>query len=251
MANKYSLSNDRRSTPLGSILRVIILLLVITGGIYIAFNLENRGGKEKISALRTQYLQDIRSEMVDNLKTIGQEQKVRERQVLFFEKLIAAASRIVSDDTIRLAIDELLQQRFQPPTMVTYDNMVAAGKLSLIASDSLRARLVSLKQLESKAPTIESGDAQMISNQLEPYLSKRQVIYLLEIKTSDRRQNLTVSKEQTGRVIRTLLQDRTFIDLIYLRMNRVKSTVDFSNSTQSQLEEVTDYLDKALAEATN
>lgn len=247
MANRYSLSNDRGRSPLIPILRVIIQFVVIIFAINIAFQIQNRNEKRKTSLSQTQYLQALQSEAIVNLKGLTSVNQNRKRQVVLLEKLIAAASRTVSDDTVRLAVDELLRQNFYSASSAAYDNLVASGNLNSISSDSIRASLSAFKRLQNNANLIDATDNKFIAEQLEPYLTKRQVIYLLELKTSNTRADLTISNQQTGRIIKTLLQDRTFIDLIYLRMNRINQTIEANDPIRSQLTRIIEELDLEMA----
>ena len=65
---------------------------------------------------KVQHLQALQADAQENFKRIDDIEGNRERQVVLLEALIAAAANNVSDDTIRLAIDELLQQDFYSPT---------------------------------------------------------------------------------------------------------------------------------------
>jgi len=248
VANRYSLGGDRRrSNPLSSILRVILELVVIVLGIYIAFRVDRWNDGKEQQMLKKKFLQELKAEASANLEELIADQRNRRVQVLLFEKLIQAASRQVADDTIRMAIDELLRHRFYSGTNAAFDNIVASGNLRLIADDSTRSKLFELKRFESKAPLVEASDVDLINNQIEPYLTRRQVLYLLELKLADNSPESTVSIEQSARVVRTLLTDRTFIDLIYLRLSRVRQTLYFETPLGWRLEELIELLDQQLA----
>ena len=196
---------------------------------------------------KVQHLQALQADAQENFKRIDDIEGNRERQVVLLEALIAAAANNVSDDTIRLAIDELLQQDFYSPTSSAYMNLIASGDLNITVPDSIRALLSNINPLQAKTLLMDAADANFIAEQLEPYLTKRQVIYLLELKTSNNRADLTIANQQTGRIIKSLLQDRTFIDLIYLRMNRINETIEASTLILTQLERLTNELAFELA----
>ncbi len=247
MVNRYSLSNERGRSPLGAILKVIFQFIGIIIGILIAFQIQNWNSERDAMMSKVQHLQALQADAQENFKRIDDIEGNRERQVVLLEALIAAAANNVSDDTIRLAIDELLQQDFYSPTSSAYMNLIASGDLNITVPDSIRAILSNINQLQAKTLLMDAADANFIAEQLEPYLTKRQVIYLLELKTSNNRADLTIANQQTGRIIKSLLQDRTFIDLIYLRMNRINETIEASTLILTQLERLTNELAFELA----
>ena len=247
MVNRYSLSNERGRSPLGAILKVIFQFIGIIIGILIAFQIQNWNSERDAMMSKVQHLQALQADAQENFKRIDDIEGNRERQVVLLEALIAAAANNVSDDTIRLAIDELLQQDFYSPTSSAYMNLIASGDLNITVPDSIRAILSNINQLQAKTLLMDAADANFIAEQLEPYLTKRQIIYLLELKTSNNRADLTIANQQTGRIIKSLLQDRTFIDLIYLRMNRINETIEASTLILTQLERLTNELAFELA----
>jgi len=252
VANKYRLGGERRSgNPLGSILRIFLEIIVIVVGIGIAVTVQNWNDTKKEQLLKLKSLQELRTEASINLQELNADQADRKVQVELFQKMIAAASERVADDTLRMAMDELLKHRFYSGANAAFDNMVASGNLRLITSDSTRAKLFELKQFESKAPLVESNDVQLISNQIEPYLTRRQVLYLLEVQIADNSPQTSVSTEQSARIIRTLLEDRTFIDLIYLRLSRVQQTIYLENPLASKLRDIITQLDYEIDRVQN
>ena len=252
MANRYSLGRDRRrSNPIASFLRLILELIVIVIGIYIAFQVDRWGDTEKEQALKLDYLLELKAETQVNLDEIIADQTDRKKQVELLEKLILAASQTVSDDTLRMAMDALLDYRFYSGTNAVFDNIVASGNLRLITTDSLRSKLFGLKQFESKAPIVEAAEAKLIAEQIEPYLVRRQVLYLLEVELSDNSPDTGMSVEQSVRIIRTLLQDRTFIDLVYLRLGKVRQTIYFENPLIWRLRDLIEEIDNELGTIPN
>ena len=252
MANRYSLGGDRkRANPIASFLRLILDLIIIVIGIYIAFQVDKWGDAEKEQELKVKHLQELRAETQVNLDEIIADQTDRKIQVELFEKLILAASQPVSDDTLRMAIDGLLNYRFYSGTTAVFDNIVASGNLRLITTDSIRSKLFELKQFESKASIVESAEAKLISEQIEPYFIRRQVLYLLEVELSDNAPQTTMSVEQSARIIRTLLQDRTFIDLVYLRLGKIRQTIYFENPLVWRLRDLINEIDEELRKITN
>lgn len=218
-------------------------------GILIALSINNWNKERVVVLSKAKHIESLQAEATDNIRATSSTVRERERQVMLMEKLIATASRTVDDDTVRLAIDELLRQNLFAITSSAYDNLSASGNLGYIESDSILKLFRGIKQLQSEARTIQDRDASFITNQLEPYLTKRQVIYLLEIQTSDNRADLTISNQQTGRILKTLLQDRTFIDLIYLRMNRIKETLEATDAIRQELAQLVRELELVQAQS--
>ncbi len=246
MANRYSLRGDRRSSnPILSILRVIVQLLVIVSAIHIAFSIQRWNDSKQEMLAKQDLLQQLRAETSENLKALTSDQEQKKIQVELFGKLIIAASQQVSDDTLRMALDELLSyDQFSLSTM-NLNSILAIGNLGSINDDALWSLFSDIQRFE-RTVAMQTANRELINNQIEPYLTRRQVVYLLELKVAKSTPASSLSVEQSARIIRTLLGDRTFIDLVYLRLSRLNETLAHQDTIVSRLSELLTLLEKEL-----
>ncbi len=245
MASRYSLSGDRKRSPLSSFLRVIVELLVIVIGIYLAFQLENGREDKKIAALEKKYLEQLLEEAQINQTELKADQDARRIQQDYLKKLLASTTRPVAADTLREAITHLMTVRLYSPTEAVYQDLVSSGNLGIIKSDATKRILLNYRRALSRVPLTEQSDVKLIEDHLEPYLANKQVLSLL---LPDRNIDFEVSKQQIDRIIRVLLSDRTFIDLVYLRFKKVSDVIYFENPMQWHLREMIKLLEAELVE---
>ena len=234
MPNRYSLSSDRRRSPIGSVLKIIVELFVIIIGIYLAFQLENNREAKKLAALERTYLEQLMEEVAINEGELFADQESRKKQVIYLKKLLETPIRQVDPDTLREAVDLLFMIRLYSPTDAVYQDLVSSGNLGLIKSDAIKRVLMNYRRSLSRVPSTENRDVKLVSEQLEPYLLDKQLLSFLE--PHDDLDEIDISNDQKDRMIRQLLRDRKFIDLVYLRVNTVKDVIFFENPMQWQLE---------------
>lgn len=244
MPNRYSLSNDRRKSPLGSILKIVVELFVIVIGIYLAFQLENNRESKNRADLERNYLEQLLEEVAINEGELFADQEARKSQVIYLKKLLETPVRQVDVDTIRRAVDLLLMLRLYSPTDAVYQDLVSSGNLGIIKSNAFKRVLMNYRRGLSRVPSTENRDLKLITDQLEPYLMEKQLLSFLE--PHDDMDEISISNEQKDRMIRQLLRDRKFIDLVYLRVNTVQDVIFFENPMQWQLEAMRNLLTKEL-----
>ena len=244
MANRYGNSNDRRKSPLMGIGRVIVELFVIVVGIYIAFRLENGREDKKIATLEVKYLEQLLEEAQINQSELKSDQDERNIQLVFLDKLLATTHRAVDVDTLRQAMEYLMMIRLYSPTDAVYEDLVSSGNLGIIKSEQTKNLLLRYRSGLSRVPIIERSDLEMIETQLEPYLINKQVLSLLQ--PFESQAQIRVSQQQVDRIIRVLLADRTFIDLIYLRMHKIRDVIFFENPLQWRLRDMITLLEEEL-----
>lgn len=249
MPNRYSLSNDRSKSPLGSIFKVVLELIIIVIGIYIAFQLENGKEKRETRALEKKYLEQLLEESKINQSELKADQDARRIQLEYLRKVMATSNRQVDSDTLRRAMKQLLMIRLYSPTDAVYQDLVSSGNLGIIKSDSIKLTLFNYRRYLSRVPLTEQSDLQMIASQLEPYLIDKKVLSLLE--AHDNIPEIEISQQQIDRIIRSLLNDRAFIDLVYLRIHKIRDVVYFENPMQWRLRELIQLLEVELKSLDN
>jgi len=236
MSNKYRLEGEPRKFSLKGLGRVIVELLVIVIGIYLAFALEEYGQRRNERELEVKYLKELLAEAKANQAELKADQDTRREQLKLFGYLLETPNRQVGNDTLRSAVRELLVNRLFSPTDAVYQDLVSSGNLRLIQSDSIRKLIISYKQRLARAPITEAIEQRLIEDKLEPYLLNKQVLSLIE--PLNEIDQVNISEQQVDRIIRILLNDREFIDLVYLRYSRLDDVIYFENPLQWALRDL-------------
>lgn len=226
------------------VLRLLLELAVIVIGIYLAFQLENNREANNKTKLERSYLEQLLEEVAINEGELFADQDARKNQVLYLKKLLETPIRQVDADTIRKAMDLLLMIRLYSPTDAVYQDLVSSGNLGIIKSDAIKNVLMKYRRGLSRVPSTENRDLKLVTDQLEPYLIEKQLLSFIE--PHDDLDEINISVEQKDRMIRQLLRDRKFIDLVYLRVNAVQDVIFFENPMQWHLEAMRNLLSEEL-----
>ncbi|MCE7995150.1 MAG: hypothetical protein HEP71_24435 [Roseivirga sp.] len=246
--SRYSLNGDRKRNRF-SFLRVFLEIPVIVLSIYIAFVVDE-WSKEKAAAVQEKsYLEQLLEETRINSEELKADQGQRRIQLVFLDKLLETSNRRVDPDTLRTAIDYLLMVRLYSSTDAVYEDLVSSGNLRLISSDSIRYEMMQYRRKLSRAPITEQSDIDLIENRIEPYLVSKQVLSLLE--PHDDLPSINISEQQKDRIIRVLLNDRTFIDLVYLRRDRIKQVIWFETPMEWSLRNMRNLIAAELETSAN
>ncbi|NVK83426.1 MAG: hypothetical protein HWE21_03840 [Cytophagia bacterium] len=245
MSNKYKLEGEPRRFSLKGLGKVIIELLVIVIGIYLAFALEEYGEKKADKELELKYLNQLLAEAKSNQVELNADQNARREQRELFGYLLENSNRQVGADTLREATRQLLVNRLFSPTDAVYQDLVSSGNLKLIQSDSIRKTIIHYKQRLARAPVTEAVEERLIENKIEPYLLDKQVLSLLE--PLNEIDAINISEQQVDRIIRVLLSEREFIDLVYLRYSRLDDVIYFETPLQWSLRDLIKLLEKEIA----
>lgn len=244
MSNKYRLEGEPRKISLGGVGKIFVELIVIIAGIYLAFAIENYGERKKSEALEIKYLQELLEEAKANRDELKADQDYRREQRELFSLLLESANRQVGTDTLRRATKELLVNRLFSPTDAVYQDLVSSGNLRLIQSDTIRKTIITYKQRLARAPVTEAVEERLIEEKIEPYLLRKQVLSLIEPLTEI--DQINISEQQVDRIIRVLLNDREFIDLVYLRYSRLDDVIYFETPLQWALRDLIALLEKEI-----
>lgn len=241
---RYSLEGgDRKRSPL-RFLRILVEIPIIVFSIYIAFVVDEWSKEKAEVAQEVSYLHQLLEETKINAQELKADQDDRRKQVMLLDKLLETAIRRVDPDTLVMAIDQLLNVRIYSPTDVVYQDLVSSGNLRLITSDSLRHEMLKYRQKLARAPVAEQSDIDLIENRIEPYLVSKQVLSLLE--THYDTKSIEISGQQKNRIIRVLLNDRTFIDLVYLRRYRIRQVIWFETPMEWSLRNMGNLIQQEL-----
>ncbi|MGW8123708.1 hypothetical protein ACV07N_13710 [Roseivirga echinicomitans] len=168
----------------------------------------------------------LASQIKSQQKTISEVRSTKEFQIELIKKLIQTGVRTVDNDSLHWAVNQLLaQESFHPTVNISdaFENEMNEMSIGLMKLSSVTA--IYLRNEES--------DRQLIEIQIEPYLVKEKVISLLEPYQNSAAIN--ISEQQTSRIIRQLLNDRSFIDLVYLRIHRLNITLESLSQIDSLL----------------
>ncbi len=247
--SRYSLPGDRKRSPISAISRVIIELAVIVIGIYLAFQLENWNEKKKEIALEKKYLEQLLEETRINQDELKADQDARKTQLALMKKLLATANRPVAADTLRDGIDQLLMIRLYSPTDAVYQDLTSSGNLGLIKSETIKRILLNYRRSLARVPLTEQSDLRFIQEQLEPYLLEKQVLSLLE--PHENLDEIDISEKQVDQIVRVLLRDRRFLDLVYLRAHKIRDVIYFENPMEWLLRQMAEEIEKELANFEN
>ena len=240
---RYSLNGDRKRSRFG-ILRIFLEIPVIVLSIYIAFVVDEWGKEKTEIQLEKKYLQELYEEIKINREELRIDQDERRLQVVLLEKLLETPVRQVSQDTIRMAMDQLLNIRLYSPTDAVYDDLVSSGNLRLMTCDSLRHEILQYRRKLSRTPVTEQSDIDVVEQKLQPYLIQKQVLSLLELHRDI--EAIDISEAQKDRIIRVLLNDRTFIDLVYVRLHSVSQVLWFETPMQWHLSRMEELIKQQL-----
>lgn len=244
MANKYKFRGEPRNFSLKGIGKIFIELLVIVAGIYLAFELEKYGEKQDNRELELKYLGELLEEAKANQVELTLDQEKRRIQRELFGYLLETTVRQVGADTVREAVRELIVNRLFSPTDAVYQDLVSSGNLKLIQSDTIRKTIITYKQRLSRAPITEAVEERLIEEKIEAYLLDKQVLLLLQPFVE--LDQINIPDEQVDRVIRVLLKDREFVDLVYLRYSRLDDVIYFENPLEWTLTTLINLLDEEI-----
>lgn len=219
---------------------------MIVLSIYIAFLVDEWDKKKTEKSLEGKYLRELLEETKINERELTADQDARRRQIALMDKLLDASNRVVDPDTLLAAIDGMVETRIYSPTDAVYQDLVSSGNLRLMTSDSLRRSILLYRRYLARKDITETSDVDLVQNHIEPYLVGKQVLSLLE--PYDDLAAINISAQQKSRIIRVLLNDRTFIDLVYLRRSRVRDAEYFANPMQWYLRSIRELIEKQLEE---
>ena len=211
--------------------RIFLEIPIIAFSIYLAFLLSERNQAKTEAISEKKYLQELLEEVKINRERLSVDLDKKRSQVVLLEKMLETSMRRVDADTLRLAMKELLNVHLYTPTDAVYQDLVSSGNLSLITSDTLRHEVMQYHRKLSRIPFAGQSDPEV--KQIQSYLIGKKVFSLLEPYADVK--GIAISQIQKNRIIRVLLNDRTFIDLVYLRHHSLNRVIRFETPMQQHL----------------
>ena len=206
-------------------------------------NERNQAKTETLSEKK--YLQELLEEVKNNRERLSVDLDEKRRQVVLLEKMLETSMRRVDADTLRLAMNELLNVRTYSPVDAVCQGLISSGKLSLITSDALRREILQYHRKLSRIPFAAQSDPEVVEKQIHPYLIGKKVFSLLEPYADVK--GIGISQIQKNRIIRSLLYDRTFIDLVYLRHHSLNRLIRFQTPMQQHLRKMQLLIEEQLS----
>lgn len=246
--SRYSLSGDRKKSSF-SFLKMLLAIPVIVLSIYIAFLVDERKKEKATAQLEKGYSTELLEETNINAEELKADQDERRKQLALLDKLLETSQRRVAPDTLRMAMDQLLTTHVYSPTDAAYQDLISSGNLGIISSDSLRHEMLEYQRKLASAPITEQSDRDLIENRIEPYLVTKKVLSLLE--PHEDLPSISISEQQKDRIIRVVLNDRAFIDLVYLRRHRIQQVIWFETPMESSLRNMAALIATQLKNAEN
>lgn len=238
MSNKYRLEGEARSFSLGGIGRLLSDLVVIVLAIYIVLQIDEWNKTKEVESQRktslNQHIELAKSEK----EAIESSYSKNSSQLLLFHYLMETANRQVGSDTLRMAMKELLN---------TYDyssTLNISTNLNPLLSNQINQNLSQATLLSKTIEDAQAIQRRLIEEKIDTFLLRKQVLSLIE--PYEDLEEVNISELQVDRIIRVLLNDREFIDLIYLRISRLKSILTASEELKMSLMMLTDNLSREL-----
>lgn len=234
----------KRKSPFG-FFRIFLEIPIIAFSIYLVFSLSERNQAKTEAISEKKYLQELLEEVKINRERLSVDLDKKRSQVVLLEKMLETSMRRVDADTLRLAMKALLNVPLYSPTGAVYQDLVSSGKLSLITSDTLRQEMAQYHGKLSRMPLAGKSDPEV--KQIQSYLIGKKVFSLLEPYADVK--GIDISQTQKNRIIRVLLNDRTFIDLVYLRHHSISRAIRFETPMQQQLRSMQLLIEAQLSRA--
>ena len=239
---RYSPNGTQRRRGPFDFFRIFLEIPIIAFSIYLAFLLIERNQAKSEAISEKKYLQELLEEVKINRESLSLGLDEKRRQVVLLEKMLETSIRRVDADTLRSATNELLNIHFYTPTDAVYQDLVSSGRLSLITSDTLRHEMM---QYHRKLSFTAQSDPEAVEKQIQSYLIGKKVFSLLEPYADVK--GIDISQIQKNRIIRSLLYDRTFIDLVYLRHHSLNRAIQFETPMQQHLHKMQLLIEEQLS----
>ena len=227
MSNKYRLEGEARSLSLGGIGRVLTNLVVIVAAIYIVLQIDSWNKTKEAEITRSKEFNELIRLTESDRNSLGSFQTLGNHQMMLFELLMETANRQVASDTLRMAIKQLLK------TDDHISSLQSSVNLKTSLSDKSKQNLAQVGHQTLQLSQSLDIQQRLIEDKLETFLLRKQVLSLIE--PFEDLEEVSISEVQVDRIIRVLLNDREFIDLIYLRISRLQIVMKTSEALNTSL----------------
>ncbi len=116
--------------------------------------------------------------------------------------------------------------RFYTPVHAVFDDLISAGGLNLLQSDTLRSAILEYAQERERVASVEVTEQQTLTQTIVPYLVDK--TEFLPWIAQSQRDSLGLTVEHARRNPGALLEDPTFRNILYLRWERGDVTQRYS-----------------------
>jgi hypothetical protein len=230
------LGEKKSRNPFGGLIKSILLIPVIAISILIAFWWQDYRSKDT-GKINAEALKSTKTQLDQSLQILNSTRAAKTTQIAFLDKLMATGIRVVDSDTLALAIPHLLAL-----------NDFNLAEISSLGIQSLSQSSNNLKASFDYYQQSEAFDQRFVENELETYLVNKQVLSLLE--PYDDSEFIDISDQQINRIIRLLLNDRGFVDLVYVRIQRLTESQNrltaLKKAIESHLSAISTFSQKTL-----
>ncbi|MDN5202968.1 hypothetical protein QQ008_16380 [Fulvivirgaceae bacterium BMA10] len=229
--------------------KVLLEIPVIVFSILLAFVLNAWRDRLNETALEQHYLKELKNEFLINQSELESDQQFRQDQIGALNTLIFLSARdsldYVSVDSLSRLISYALPSRFYSPTEAVLNDLISSGNLGILQSQKLRKLLLEYSVFKSKALILERTERKSIEEQLEPYLIENGALMSFGRR---KYRHLFPSEGSERQRINRLLSDRKFLDILYLRLDRVTVAYNFEVPLGTRMDEILQIIDQELDE---
>jgi len=218
MANKYKLEGESRGTSLGGLFRAIGWFILIVLGIVVALNAYYWNESKEAEQKKLQTMSAIEQEASDNAQVLQKHSQKLESQIEQLNLLLASANRTVDADSLLMSFYLLFEQSSVRLNKGVYRFL--SDDVTNMLSYSFKNSLVQFYETDiHHLQTQEKAIKTYIDGQLTNFLIDERNLSLVNptLKTD----LIQISADQRNRIIRILLNNRRFIDLVYYRISQL------------------------------
>jgi len=154
----------------------------IVVGILLALAADAAWGYRTDRALEREILAALRIEFTRDQQEIEDDLRARETKIYYLDRLSAYRSGSGAPlplDSVPDALRNLTRFRFYTPSHPVLDETIAAGRLDLIRSDSLRRALMLFQAERERIRVVEEQEQDVVWSQVAPYFADRLDLDLL------------------------------------------------------------------------
>lgn len=218
MANRYKLEGESKPISFGGIGSFISKLIIVVVGIFIALELSNYKTEQKEKLLVNDYLTELKDAAESHFETLASTQNDRDSQIESLQIILQSTNRQVSTDTLYRALEQLFIT--SSPSPVSLLNTISSAELQLIKNREIKHQIQEYKKYLSLYTRAVQSDKQLVEQIIEPYFIDKQLLsWLQPIRKMPTSQ---ASQRQLDQAMRNLSRDRSFLDMVYLRINKLK-----------------------------
>ena len=185
-------------------------------------------------------LAELLNESRKNYKSLNEDLRLRNERLALMSSLLENQNRAVGADTLRMAVRQLMLNDSFIPSEGIFQYLTSSGDLKIISSEEIQDKINDFTKTTKKISLNRSVEQRLIEEKIEPYLIDEGVLSLLEplIDTDE----INTSQQQVDRIIRILLNDREFVDLVYLRYSRLNDVINSEMALASNLRQLMELL---------